>query len=124
MFKIMTPIEISNDPVDDKIIREASFSGLHVDADPEHGFIVSLRIRVDHYFMKDEVKTLHSKRPFWILLNATKDQMVNAQGQLVDEGGVMSEFDFFIMLMGQPVVINEFVEAKIAWADNLGRFNV
>ena len=120
----MTPITISNDPVDDKIIREASFSGLHIDADPEHGFIVSLRIRIDHHFLKEEVKTPHSKRPLWVLLNATKDQMVDAQGQIVTEGGVMSEFDFFITLMGQEVIINQFVAAKIAWADNLGRFNV
>jgi hypothetical protein len=120
----MTPIEISIHPIDSNILREASFSGLVVDADPEFGFGVGLRIRIDHYFIKDEVKTAHPMPARWYTLRATKDQMVDAQGQLVDEGGIMSEFDFFIMLMGQPVVINQFVEAKIEWADNLGRFNV
>jgi hypothetical protein len=120
----MTPIEISIHPIDSNILREASFSGLIVDDDPEFGFRVGLRIRIDHYFMKEEAKTPHPMPAKWETLWAKQDQMVNAQGQLVDEGGVMSEFDFFIMLMGQPVVINDFVEAKIAWADNLGRFNV
>lgn len=115
---------ISSHPVDSGIIRKASFSGLVVSNDPEFGFSVTLRIRVDHYFIKDGEEVAHPLPAKWVNLSATQDQMVNGLGQLVEEGGIMSEFDFFIMLMGQPVVINEFVDAKIVWADELGRFNV
>ena len=59
-------------------------------------------------------------------LLATNDTWVDATGTIVPEGdptAVMTEYDFFMMLMDQPIVISDIVAQKIAWADSLNRFD-
>lgn len=118
-------ISISNHPIDDNILREASYSGHDVQNDPEYGFSVKLRLRVNHYIMVDGVKTNHPLQAVkWVTLTADKSTFVDAQGNIVpEEDSVMTEFDFFIMLMGVSIIQNDIISAKILWADSLGRFD-
>lgn len=51
---------------------------------------------------------------------------VDADGNIVEQGSidaVMTEYEFFMMMMTVPVVISDIVESKVAWADSLGRFD-
>lgn len=51
---------------------------------------------------------------------------VDQNGTIVPEGdptAVMTEYDFFMMLMNVPIVISDIIAAKVIWADNLGRFD-
>jgi hypothetical protein len=119
----MKNIPISNHPIDKNIIREASFSGLYIDDDlEEYGEQIRFRIRVDHFIMVsseeegvDPVKTPHPllKRK-WVTLTADKT---------VDLGGGVNEFDYFISLMSQPIIMADLITAKILSVDTDDEFN-
>jgi hypothetical protein len=121
----MNTIQISNHPVDDNIVREASYSGHEVSNDAEFGYFVKLRIRINHYIFVGEEKIEHPLQSSkWVTLTADRNSFVDAQGNLVpQEESVMSEFDFFIMLFDEKIKQSELIEAKILWADSEGRFN-
>lgn len=121
----MQAFSISIHPIDSNIIREVEFSGLIIDNDSEYGFQVKLRLKVHHYIMVEDVKTPHPLQEFrYVVLTANNSTMVDANGVPVEEGGVMGEFDFFMLLLNNPVVIANLVAAKVQWADSIGRFNV
>jgi hypothetical protein len=86
---------------------------------------VSLAFVVNYY--EEDGTTLITLIPKkQVILRADESTWVNSNGTIVPEGdptAVMTEYDFFIMLMNVPIVISDIVEAKVAWADNLGRFN-
>jgi hypothetical protein len=61
-----------------------------------------------------------------VVLRADNTTWVDIDGNIVPEGdiaAVMTEYEFFMTMMNVPVVISDIVEAKVAWADSLGRFN-
>jgi len=119
----MKNIQISNHPIDKNIIREASFSGLYIDDDLlEYGEQIRFRIRVDHFIMVsseeegvDPVKTPHPllKRK-WVILTADKT---------VDLGGGVNEFDYFISLMSESIIMADLITAKILSVDKDDEFN-
>jgi hypothetical protein len=61
-----------------------------------------------------------------VILRADETTWVDQNGTIVPEGdptAVMTEYDFFMMMMTVPIVISDIIEAKVIWADNLGRFD-
>lgn len=61
-----------------------------------------------------------------VILRADNTTWVDVDGNIVPEGdlaAVMTEYEFFMAMMDTPIVISDIVEAKVAWADSLGRFN-
>jgi hypothetical protein len=59
-------------------------------------------------------------------LTADNTTWVDVDGNIVPEGSIdaiMTEYEFFMMMMTVPVVISDIVESKVAWADSLGRFD-
>jgi hypothetical protein len=61
-----------------------------------------------------------------VSLRADNTTWVDVDGNIVPEGNiaaVMTEYEFFMAMMNVPIVISDIVEAKVAWADSLGRFN-
>jgi len=58
-------------------------------------------------------------------LTADNNTKVDANGVPTDvvADQVMGEYDYFKIMMGTPVVINDMIDAKIVWADSVGRFN-
>lgn len=86
---------------------------------------VNLHLSVK-YFESDGVTPITIIPPKIVILRADKTTWVDATGTIVPEGdptAVMTEYDFFISLMSVPIVISDIVEAKVAWADSLGRFD-
>lgn len=116
----MTPQLISPEPIHG-FIRKVELAGINIPIKPFLGDAVSLTLAVT-YFDTNE-NPIEIIPPKIVTLNATRDTLVNAQGEIVEEDWVMSEFDFFIALMDQPVVISEIVQAKIKWADSLHKFD-
>jgi hypothetical protein len=61
-----------------------------------------------------------------VTLRADNTTWVDVDGNIVEEGSIdaiMTEYEFFMMLMNQPIIISDIVESKVTWADSLGRFN-
>jgi len=106
---------ISNHPLDKNILRDAYYSGHSVKCDPEDGFQVELKIRVEHYFMKpsdieggEPVRTKHPLPNKWVKLIADRSMIL--------ENGV-DEFHYFISLMDIDLNQAELIKAKIEAAD-------
>jgi hypothetical protein len=85
---------------------------------------VILQVAVYNYTSSDELIT---DIPAAItILRADNTTWVNQQGVPVDEDSAdkfMKEYDFFSMMMGMPVVVNDMITGKITWADSLNRFD-
>lgn len=78
------------------------------------------------YYSPDGNTVLTFIPPKSVNLTADNTTWVDQNGTIVPEGdpsAVMTEYDFFISLMNVPIVISDIVQAKVSWADSLGRFN-
>lgn len=78
------------------------------------------------YYAPDGITVIDFIPPKEVSLIADTTTWVDANGNIVpggDPAAVMTEYAFFMSLMEIPVVISDIVEAKVAWADSLGRFN-
>jgi hypothetical protein len=85
---------------------------------------VNLFLVVKYYENDDTPITLIPIKS--VTLRADNTTWVDQNGNIVPEGdptAVMTEYDFFMMMMNVPIVISDIVAAKVVWADNLGRFN-
>jgi hypothetical protein len=60
-----------------------------------------------------------------VKLYANNDTKVDSNGVPTDvsEDQVMGEYDYFKILMDNPVIINDMINSKILWADSIGRFD-
>ena len=88
------------------------------------GKVVNLQFIVNYYEADETPITIIPFKE--VILRADETTWVDQNGTIVPEGdptAVMTEYDFFINLMSVPIVISDIVEAKVAWADNLGRFD-
>jgi len=78
------------------------------------------------YYGSDENTPIDIIPAKGVTLRADNTTWVNSDGDIVsqdDPTAVMTEYEFFMAMMNVPVVISDIVEAKVAWADSLGRFN-
>lgn len=103
---------------------KTTLAGINIPCLPFMGEAVVLTLSVNYFKEDDTPITIIPPRI--VELKAGKDMMVDQNGQLVDNDSpeaVMSEYDFFMMLMNQPIKIAEIVVAKIQWADGLGRLH-
>lgn len=78
------------------------------------------------YYSSDGVTKINIIPRKIVNLVADNTTWVDSNGTIVPEGdptAVMTEYEFFMAMMDVPVVISDIVEAKVAWADSLGRFN-
>jgi hypothetical protein len=78
------------------------------------------------YYGSDETTPINIIPAKGVTLRADNTTWVNSDGDIVPEGdptAVMTEYEFFMAMMEIPVVISDIVEAKVTWADSLGRFN-
>jgi len=85
---------------------------------------VSLYFIVKYYEADDTPITIIPSKS--VILRADNTTWVDATGTIVpeeDPTAVMTEYDFFMMLMDQPIIISDIVESKVTWADSLGRFD-
>ena len=85
---------------------------------------VNLFLVVKYYEADDTPITIIPSKN--VILRADNTTWVDIDGNIVPEGditAVMTEYDFFMLLMDQPIVISDIVESKVIWADSLGRFD-
>jgi hypothetical protein len=78
------------------------------------------------YYDPDGVTVINFIPSKSIPLIADTTTWIDSNGTIVPEGdptAVMTEYEFFMAMMNVPIVISDIVEAKVAWADSLGRFN-
>jgi hypothetical protein len=104
--------------------RKVEVSSIHI------GFLdfadkaVNLYLVVKYYDINNAIITLVPEKR--IVLRADNTTWVDQTGTIVPEGdptAVMTEYDFFMAMMNVPIVISDIIEAKVIWADNLGRFD-
>ena len=85
---------------------------------------VNLYCIVNYYEADDTPITIIPAKD--VILRADETTWVDVDGNIVEEGSldaIMTEYDFFMMLMNQPIIISDIVESKVTWADSLGRFD-
>lgn len=105
--------------------RKVEVSQIQIGFQDFVGEAVNLHLTV-RYYESDGVTLINLIPLKFVTLRADKTTWVDIDGNIVPEGdlaAVMTEYDFFMNLMDIPVVISDIVEAKVAWADSLGRFN-
>lgn len=120
----MNNIAISNHPLFSDVTRDVELTGIDIRINNINGQAVILSLLVHYYQNGNNIDNVFPIKP--INLIATNDTWVDIDGNIVPEGdisAVMTEYEFFMMMMNVPVVISDIVESKVAWADSLGRFN-
>lgn len=104
--------------------RTATMAGLLINALPFMGENIILPVQVN-YFDQDD-RPIEIIPPRIVPLVADKTTCVDRNGAIVPCGSpdaVMTEFEFYMSLLHQSVVIADLVTQKILWADSEGRFN-
>lgn len=79
-----------------------------------------------NYYSSDGVTRINIIPKKVVNLTADNTTWVDVDGNIVPEGdiaAVMTEYEFFMAMMNVPIVISDIVQAKVSWADSLGRFN-
>jgi hypothetical protein len=119
-------VKISNDTIDTGFVRYAYYSGLDYSNDNEYGHQVKLRVRIERWHMVDDVLTKHPLGTKWVSLVADRSTWLDAEGNIVDAGSedaVITEFDYYVSLITQPIVHWDIFEQKVLWADLLQKFD-
>ena len=121
-------VKISNHPDKTNIERYVEYLGLtHIakklrPTDADKQITLSFLVR---YFL-DGVEIFAGQVFHTTELRAMETTWLDAEGNIVEEGSedaVITEYDYFIMLMGMPIVINHLIQAKIQQGDAQGRFD-
>lgn len=118
-----TLYQISNQPSIPEMERWVSWAGLDIECDPEYGYYIKMKYRLWAFINGTEIPI--SPGAMYVSLLATNDTCVDSQGVIVPCGtlGSMGEYDYYMAMWNQPVVIQDFVVSKIYWADAEGKFN-
>lgn len=115
--------QISNHPTISEMERWVSWAGLEIQTDANYGFYIRMKYRIWTFISDVEIPV--SIGAAYVNLTADNSTCVNSSGQIVECGSPdsMGEYDFYIAMMNEPVIILDFVTSKITWADSEGRFN-
>lgn len=115
---------ISNEPVYG-FKRKVEVLNIHIGLQESTDKAVNLYLIVK-YYESDGVTPITIIPAKGVTLRADETTWVDVDGNIVEEGSIdaiMTEYDFFMMLMDQPIIISDIVESKVTWADSLGRFD-
>ena len=105
--------------------RKVEVASIHIGFEDFVDKAVNLFLIVK-YYENDGVTPITIIPAKGVTLRADETTWVDVDGNIVEQGSidaVMTEYEFFMMMMTVPVVISDIVESKVAWADGLGRFN-
>lgn len=118
-----TLYQISNHPTISTMNRYVSWAGLEIQSDANYGFNIKLKYRVWAFI--DELELPVSPDARYVTLLANNENCVNSAGQIVECGtpDSIGEYDFYIGLINEPIIIQDFVVSKLTWADSEGKFN-
>jgi len=118
-----TLYQISNHPTISTMERYVSWAGLDIASDANYGFYIRLKYRI--WAFLDGVEIPISPDAKYVNLLADNSTCVNSAGQIVECGSPDSigEYDYYIGLINEPIIIQDLIVAKITWADSEGKFN-
>jgi hypothetical protein len=105
--------------------RTATMAALQINALPFMGEAVNLICQVD-YFEPTTDAPITIIPPKIVPLIADNTTCVDVNGVIVPCGSpeaAMTEYEYYMQMLGVSVVIADMVEQKILWADSEGRFN-
>lgn len=122
-YQGFTLYQISNQPTIPNMERWVSWSGLDIECDPNYGYYIRMKYRLWAFINDTEIPI--APGAMYVNLTATNDTCVDEQGVIVPCGTPksMGEYDYYMSLWNTPVIIENFVIAKIIWADAEGKFN-
>jgi len=104
--------------------RKVSVAQIHIGFEDFVDKCVNLVLTVKYYENDDPPQNIYIS--FQVYMLGPKLTPSQFRSNIVPEGditAVMTEYEFFISLMNVPIVISDIVQAKVSWADSLGRFN-
>jgi hypothetical protein len=118
-----TLYQISNQPGIPEMERWVSWAGLDIECDPEYGYYIKMKYRLWVFINGTEIPI--SPGAMYVSLIADNSTCVDSGGAIVPCGtpGSVGEYDFYMGMWNEPIVIEDFVVTKIYWADAEGRFN-
>lgn len=118
-----TLYQISNHPTLTTMERYVSWAGLEIASDANYGFFVKLKYRIWAFIDGVELPIAPDSR--YVNLIANNDTCVDQDGKIVECGtdGAVGEYDFYLGLIDEPIIIQDLVLSKITWADQEGKFN-
>jgi len=116
-------VPISNEPTYG-FKRTATMAALQINALPFMGENINLICQVNYFDDKDV--PINIIPPKMVNLIADNTTCVDANGVIVPCGSpeaAMTEYEYYMQMLGVSVIIEDMVTAKILWADSQGRFN-
>lgn len=118
-----TLYSISNHPTIDAMKRYVSWAGLEIASDANFGFYIKLKYRIWAFINEIELPIGNDAK--YITLLANNEVCVNTAGQIVECGSPDSvgEYDFYMAMIDEPIIIQDLITSKITWADSEGKFN-
>ena len=118
-----TLYQISNQPGIPEMERWVSWAGLDIECDPEYGYYIKMKYRLWVFINGTEIPI--SPGAMYVSLIADNSTCVDSGGAIVPCGtpGSVGEYDFYMGMWNEPVIIEDFVVTKIYWADQNGKFN-
>jgi hypothetical protein len=118
-----TLYQISNQPSIPEMERWVSWAGLDIECDPEYGYYIKMKYRLWAFINDTEIPI--APGAMYVSLMATNDTCVDVMGDIVPCGtpGSVGEYEYYMGMWNESVVIEDFVVSKIEWADSEGKFN-
>jgi hypothetical protein len=118
-----TLYQISNQPSIPTMERWVSWSGLDIETDPEYGYYIKMKYRLWAFINDTEIPI--APGAMYVSLTADNSTCVDVMGDIVPCGtpGSVGEYDYYMAMWNESVVIEDFVVSKIEWADQNGKFN-
>jgi hypothetical protein len=118
-----TLYQISNHPSIPTMERWVSWAGLDIECDPNYGYYIRMKYRLWAFINNTEIPI--SPGAMYVSLTADNSTCVDAIGSIVPCGtpGSVGEYDFYMGMWNESIVIEDFVVEKIVWADAEGKFN-
>lgn len=103
--------------------RWVSWAGVDINNDPEYGYSIKLKYRLWAFI--DDVSIPIAPGAMYVNLLADNSICVDSTGVIepCDTEGAIGEFNFYMALFNQSIVMEDLVVAKIQWADSEGKFN-
>jgi hypothetical protein len=118
-----TLYQISNHPSIPTMERWVSWAGLDIECDPNYGYYIRMKYRLWAFINNTEIPI--APGAMYVSLTADNSTCVDAMGSIVPCGtpGSVGEYDFYMGMWNESIVIEDFVVEKIVWADAEGKFN-
>jgi hypothetical protein len=119
----MNPVPISNDPLYPTVERMVWMGGISIGANATYGYQIVLTCDIHYYQDGTEITLIPVKS---VPLIADNNTCVDSKGVVVpcdSPDRAMTQYEYYMSMLGTPIIIDDVVEELILWADTQGKFN-